>query len=243
MRAIRAERVSDRAVRELGRSLALRDDRRRVLAGRERERQPSVAEHLGPDPGGPFGEDALQRVARDLDRRHPARRAELREHPERARVVDVQVRAGDPAFGSGEHETTASCLEELERLPGLKGMRCLDLGSGTGILAIAAARLGAQTVVAVDIDPAAGISCAGNVRLNGQEERVFPVCGELACIGEGTFDLLLANIYADIHLALAVGMVARTRSGGFLLLSGIPVHVILHSEAALLGAACHGLTA
>ncbi|HEY6874588.1 MAG TPA: 50S ribosomal protein L11 methyltransferase [Geobacteraceae bacterium] len=127
------------------------------------------------------------------------------------------------AFGSGEHETTASCLEELERLPGLEGMRCLDLGSGTGILAIAAARLGAHRVIAVDIDPAAGIACAANIGLNGVEEHVFPVCGELACIGEDDFDLLLANIYADIHLALAGEMVAKVRPGGYLLLSGIPV--------------------
>ena len=126
------------------------------------------------------------------------------------------------AFGSGEHETTVSCLEELERLPGIAGMRCLDLGSGTGILAIAAALLGAESVVAIDIDPAAGVSCADNVRLNGMSGRVFPLCGELSCLRGREFDLLLANIYADIHLALAGEMVAKTRPGGFLLLSGIP---------------------
>ncbi|MCM2358039.1 MAG: 50S ribosomal protein L11 methyltransferase [Geobacteraceae bacterium] len=141
--------------------------------------------------------------------------------PEKCGIPLVMGKKG--AFGSGEHETTASCLEELERLPGLEGMRCLDLGSGTGILAIAAVRLGARSVVAIDIDPAAGVSCAANVALNGMEGRVFPVCGELACVREGDFDLLLANIYADIHLALAPEMVARTRPGGFLLLSGIPV--------------------
>jgi ribosomal protein L11 methyltransferase len=127
------------------------------------------------------------------------------------------------AFGSGEHETTASCLEELERLPGIEGMRCLDLGSGTGILSIAAVKLGAGTVVAIDIAPAAAASCAANVRLNGMEERVLTVCGELGCLKENNFDLIMANIYADIHLALAGEMVARTRPGGFLLLSGIPV--------------------
>ncbi len=127
------------------------------------------------------------------------------------------------AFGSGEHETTASCLGELERMPGLKGMRCLDLGSGTGILAIAAARLGARAVVAIDIAAAAAASCSANVRLNGVGERVFPVCGELACLRERDFDLIMANIYADIHLALAGDMVAMTRPGGFLLLSGIPL--------------------
>jgi ribosomal protein L11 methyltransferase len=126
------------------------------------------------------------------------------------------------AFGSGEHETTASCLEELERLPGIAGMRCLDLGSGTGILAIAAIRLGAGSVVAIDIDPAAGVSCFANIGLNDMAHRVFPLCGELACIGGQPFDLLLANIYAEIHLTLAGAMVAVTRNGGFLLLSGIP---------------------
>jgi len=126
------------------------------------------------------------------------------------------------AFGSGEHETTVSCLEELECLPGIAGMRCLDLGSGTGILAIAATRLGAESAVAIDIDPAAGVSCADNVRLNGLSGRVFPLCGELSCVRGGEFDLLLANIYADIHLALAHEMDAKTRLGGFLLLSGIP---------------------
>ena len=127
------------------------------------------------------------------------------------------------AFGSGEHETTASCLEELERLPGIAGMRCLDFGSGTGILAIAAARLGAGRIVAIDIAPAAAVSCFANVRLNGMEDTVLPVCGELACVGETGFDLIMANIYAEIHLALAGEMVARTRAGGYLLLSGIPI--------------------
>ncbi len=127
------------------------------------------------------------------------------------------------AFGSGEHETTASCLEELAKLTGLPGMRALDLGSGTGILAIAAARLGVRSVVAIDIDWQAALSCADNVRLNGLEERILSVCGELACLAAGDFDLVMANIYADLHLALAAEMTAKTRPGGFLLLSGIPL--------------------
>ncbi|HEY3308466.1 MAG TPA: 50S ribosomal protein L11 methyltransferase [Desulfuromonadaceae bacterium] len=55
------------------------------------------------------------------------------------------------AFGSGEHETTASCLELMPIIPGIKGCRALDLGTGTGILAIAAARLEAESVVALDL--------------------------------------------------------------------------------------------
>ena len=127
------------------------------------------------------------------------------------------------AFGSGEHETTASCLEELARLAGIAGGRALDLGSGTGILAIAAARLGMGEVVAIDIDFHAALSCADNVRLNGLENRILSVCGELACLAAADFDLVMANIYADLHLALAEEMAARTRKGGILLLSGIPL--------------------
>ena len=127
------------------------------------------------------------------------------------------------AFGSGEHETTASCLEMLAELPEIRDARGLDLGSGTGILAIAAVRLGAETVVAVDIEWPAAVSCAANARLNGMEDRVLSVCGELASLRGEQFDFLLANIYADLHLALADQMVAMTRPGGLLLLSGIPL--------------------
>ncbi len=139
--------------------------------------------------------------------------------PDESRIPLVMGKRG--AFGSGEHETTRSCLEELERLPDITGMRGLDLGSGTGILAIAAVKLGARSVVAVDIDPRAAVSCAENVRLNGVEDRVFSLCGELACLRE-SFDLIMANIYADILFALADDLVAMTRPGGIVLLSGIP---------------------
>lgn len=127
------------------------------------------------------------------------------------------------AFGSGEHETTASCLAFLEKLPEIRGAEVLDLGSGTGILAIAAARLGAGRVVALDIDPLAAESCLDNVRLNNVGDRVQVVCGELASLHEGTYDLFLANIYADVHLALADRIVSMTRPGGLLILSGIPI--------------------
>jgi len=127
------------------------------------------------------------------------------------------------AFGSGEHETTASCLEIMPAIPGIKGSRALDLGSGTGILALAAAQLGAAAVVAVDLEEAAAVSCQENVVLNGLESQVFTVCGELSAVGEQSFDLILANIYADILLPLADQLVGMTRSGGHLLLSGVPL--------------------
>jgi ribosomal protein L11 methyltransferase len=127
------------------------------------------------------------------------------------------------AFGSGEHETTAACLELLPTIPGLGGARALDLGSGTGVLAIAAVRLGASGVVALDIDERAALSCAENVELNGLTPQIPSICGEFSCLEKEQFDLVLANIYADILLNLAEELVSRTRPGGHILLSGIPL--------------------
>lgn len=127
------------------------------------------------------------------------------------------------AFGSGEHETTASCLEIMPAIPGMAGCRALDLGSGTGILALAAARLGAELVVAVDLDEAAALSCQENVVLNELGNHILTFCGELATVSQQVFDLVLANIYADILLPLADQLTAFTRPGGHLLLSGIPL--------------------
>lgn len=127
------------------------------------------------------------------------------------------------AFGSGEHETTVACLEFMAGMGNLAGMNALDLGSGTGILAIAATRLGADSVLAIDIEWQAAVSGIENIRLNDAENRIFTVCGELGCIAGGSFDLLLANIYAEIHLLLATEMTALTKPGGMLILSGIPL--------------------
>lgn len=127
------------------------------------------------------------------------------------------------AFGSGEHETTAACLEIMPDIPNIAGSRALDLGSGTGILALAAARLGAATVLAVDLDEAAAVSCRENVHLNGVDGQVEAICGELSVVADQQVDLVLANIYADILLPLADQLVAMTVPGGHLLLSGIPL--------------------
>jgi len=127
------------------------------------------------------------------------------------------------AFGSGEHETTTSCLELMPNIPGINGCRALDLGSGTGILAIAAARLGAAAIAAIDLEWAAAVSCQENVRLNSLNDQIFTICGELAAISSRPFDLVMANIYVDILLPLADQLVALTRPGGYLLLSGIPL--------------------
>jgi ribosomal protein L11 methyltransferase len=125
------------------------------------------------------------------------------------------------AFGSGEHETTASCLELLGELPEAPGARVLDLGSGTGILAIAALKLGARSALCVDLDPEAVRTCKRNCELNGVGDRVEHACGTIDQVAGDPFELVLANLYGDILLRVAERLVAGTRSGGVLLLSGI----------------------
>ena len=125
------------------------------------------------------------------------------------------------AFGSGEHETTGSCLELLETLPEVKGASLLDLGSGTGILTIAALKLGAQHALCVDTDPGAVRTCQVNCELNGVSDKVEHLCGSLSHVPAESFDLILANMYGDVLLAVADVLVAKARSGAPLLLSGI----------------------
>lgn len=125
------------------------------------------------------------------------------------------------AFGSGEHETTVSCLEFLENLPDLERARLLDLGSGTGILSIAALKLGAAQAVCIDIDPQAVETAQSNCRVNGVADRTTHIVGTLADLATSDFDLVLANIYGDILLDLANPLTAALRKGGHLLLSGI----------------------
>ncbi len=136
-----------------------------------------------------------------------------------ANKIDLVMQRG--AFGSGEHETTESCLELMEDLPGLQGARILDLGSGTGILAIAALKLGASHAVCVDIEEKAVQTAMTNCSLNGLDDRVTHVIGTLADITDDQFDMVLANIYGDILLGIAGPLSAAVKPGGMLLLSGI----------------------
>ncbi|TNF47009.1 methyltransferase domain-containing protein [bacterium] len=126
------------------------------------------------------------------------------------------------AFGSGQHETTISCIKEMEKLGTLTGKRILDVGTGTGILAVAAALVGAARVVAFDIEMDAVLTCRNNVSLNRVEDRVLITCGSLDSIAPGReYHLILANIYGDIILKEAVNLAARLKPEGHLILSGI----------------------
>jgi ribosomal protein L11 methyltransferase len=137
--------------------------------------------------------------------------------PEDADAVVVRLNPG-LAFGTGTHATTALCLTWLDAH--LKpGDTVIDYGCGSGVLAIAAARLGASRVDAFDIDPQALIATRDNAAANGVQERVFvhdtPATLPAAC------DVMLANILAGTLIELAQPLAAAVKPGGHLVLSGI----------------------
>lgn len=120
------------------------------------------------------------------------------------------------AFGTGSHPTTRLCLEWLEENVS-SGCSILDYGCGSGILAIAASRLGAGRVAGVDIDPQAVESARANAANNGVEARFEDSAQALA----GEYDVVVANILSNPLRVLAPAICAHVRSGGRLALSGI----------------------
>lgn len=122
------------------------------------------------------------------------------------------------AFGTGTHPTTALCLEWLDRQP-LAGLHVIDYGCGSGILAIAAARLGATRVWATDLDPQALSACRDNARSNNVAE-IIQTFLPTELPGESC-DVLLANILARPLIELAAHFKNRIKPGGHLILSGI----------------------
>lgn len=120
------------------------------------------------------------------------------------------------AFGTGSHPTTRLCLEWLERHV-TAGVSLLDYGCGSGILAIAAARLGAARVAGVDIDPLAVDAARANAERNG----VTALFADSAQPVTGEYDLVVANILSNPLRVLAPAICAHVRSGGRLALSGI----------------------
>ncbi|MCK5914295.1 MAG: 50S ribosomal protein L11 methyltransferase [Desulfuromusa sp.] len=138
--------------------------------------------------------------------------------PEANRIKLIMERG---AFGSGEHETTESCLEILETLSLGDDLKILDLGSGTGILTIATLLLHAGDAWCVDIEEAAIQSGQRNCRLNHVDDHITHVCGTLEQLKENDFNLILANIYGDILLDVAEDLVNKAVPGTYILLSGI----------------------
>jgi ribosomal protein L11 methyltransferase len=145
------------------------------------------------------------------------------------------------AFGTGRHPTTRMCLELLEETMGgltidgspltdgkdrkpstvKRGPVVLDLGTGSGLLAIAAFRLGAGAVVALDTDQTVCQIASENIRRNGGIRRVTVKHGSLEVVGGRTFDVVLANLTAEGLRNLAPRLVRSVRHRGALIVSGI----------------------
>ena len=124
------------------------------------------------------------------------------------------------AFGTGQHATTSLCIRALEDLV-RPGMTVFDVGTGSGVLAIVAAKLGAKRVEAVDFDPVAVRVARENVRQNGAEDVVRTGRSDLLKSVEGRADLIIANIIADIIVRLFGEVKGSLAAGGTMLLSGI----------------------
>ena len=124
------------------------------------------------------------------------------------------------AFGTGTHETTSLCLRALdERIRG--GERMLDIGTGSGILAIAALLLGAAEADGVDIDPMCVRTAGENAERNGVADRFHVRVGNLSDQARGTYQIITANIVANAIIALAPSVPALLDAGGVFLASGI----------------------
>jgi len=161
----------------------------------------------------------------------------------RPRAGEAVIRL-DPgmAFGTGQHPTTLMCLRALEETV-QPGADVLDLGTGSGILALAAARLGAAGVLALDNDPQAVQAARENVRLNGletivrvEEGTVDPSTTLRAGSPRGPFDVIAANISASAIVELAGAMAAALKPGGVLIAGGFSEQRAAEVAAALTAA-------
>ena len=126
------------------------------------------------------------------------------------------------AFGAGSHESTQLVLLDLEELDPT-GWSVLDVGTGTGILALAAAALGARPVVGFDLDPAAALEAA---RTAAEQERPVSCsffAGTVDALAERRFDLVLANMIWENMAPLVPQLRARLAAGGLMVLSGLLV--------------------
>jgi ribosomal protein L11 methyltransferase len=127
------------------------------------------------------------------------------------------------AFGTGTHETTQLCLKAMERTIS-PGSTCMDVGTGSGILAIAALKLGARQCVACDIDPVAIEIATANGRKNRCGSKIRWALGEIDQIPRFKPDVLVANLTVEIIEQRFPTFVRRLKSGSRLILSGVLNH-------------------
>ena len=141
------------------------------------------------------------------------------EHEPGPKDIVVQLDPG-MAFGTGLHPTTQLCLVALEKLT-RPTVDVLDMGTGSGILAIAAAKLGAGRVLALDNDPLAVKIARDNITTNGVQDTVNVLCGSLAK-APGSYDIVVVNILAKVIIEMVQdGLATRVSPGGRLIATGI----------------------
>lgn len=194
-----------------------------------------IASCLGSDGFGlDIGREVLPEidwVAKSLEGLKPVRAGRFLVHGShdrnavRANDIALEIEAGQ-AFGTGHHGTTAGCLIVLEQLIAARQpANALDLGTGSGVLAIALAKRAHCTVLATDIDPVATRVAKANARLNGETGTIrFETAtgfSHRAFIEEGPFDLIVANILARPLMRMAPKIADNLAPGGRIVLSGI----------------------
>ena len=142
-------------------------------------------------------------------------------HPHEAKPGDI-ILTIDPkmSFGTGYHETTRLMLRLIERCL-RPGMRVLDVGTGTGVLAIAALKLGASHAIGVDNDEWSYANAMENGTLNGVARHLEIRLGDLGAVPESGFDLIVANIQKNVIEGMLSVLIDRLAAGGILLLSGL----------------------
>lgn len=136
-------------------------------------------------------------------------------------AAEVVIDPGQ-AFGTGGHASTRLALEWVDALaPSLPGARVLDAGCGSGVLALAALRLGAQQALGFDLDPLAPAAALENAQANGLAGRLQVFTGPLDALSGPPFDLVLANMLSSEFLPLAAGLAAQTAAQGAVVFSGL----------------------
>lgn len=139
---------------------------------------------------------------------------------EKAENEEIVLLDSNMAFGTGEHETTSMCVEEMQNY--LKaGDTCIDVGCGSGILGISAIKLGAKTAYLTDVDPIAAKSATHNAKLNGVDDKCVVLHADLLEKTDVKGDIVLANITGEILVRLAPSIPKNMKKSGVLILSGI----------------------
>lgn len=171
----------------------------------------------------------------DVGGERPLRIRASHHEPAPEGVLDVVI-APRMSFGTGHHTTTALMAQTIASM-GVEGQSGLDMGCGTGVLAIVAIGCGAERMMAVDIDDWACDSCRDSMALSGVAERIDVRCGSIDAVRGEHYDFVVANINRNILIDMMPSFAELLGAGGRLLMSGFLVEdvAIIESKAAAYG--------